>query len=275
MGNIDRKVIRIKEFDSLDLKRVQEETIKTATTKTDELLEQYKGFESSHNGRYINSDLMKMVFDIYAESQENRGKYNLAVTNSAACLTNEFYVRTMQEKKFSRCLYVAGPYGAGKSYFIQSLFLAGYIPENTVVYEGSITAPSFGQKVELAIQNGIAPIIVVLNPTLELSLNNIRQRTLETGRDVIKSEVVEKFADLHLNIEKLFAYLKLRFPELQKDEYPIPFQIYNKPSNVPKDLSISYNLGDLQHGTRQDISNQYDRIISEIMERPQDNERDI
>ena len=109
MGNIDRKVIRIKEFDSLDLKRVQEETIKTATTKTDELLEQYKGFESSHNGRYINSDLMKMVFDIYAESQENRGKYNLAVTNSAACLTNEFYVRTMQEKKFSRCLYVAGP----------------------------------------------------------------------------------------------------------------------------------------------------------------------
>lgn len=98
MGNIDRKVIRIKEFDSLDLKRVQEETIKTATTKTDELLEQYKGFESSHNGRYINSDLMKMVFDIYAESQENRGKYNLAVTNSAACLTNEFYVRTMQEK---------------------------------------------------------------------------------------------------------------------------------------------------------------------------------
>ena len=35
MGNIDRKVIRIKEFDSLDLKRVQEVTIKTSTTKRD------------------------------------------------------------------------------------------------------------------------------------------------------------------------------------------------------------------------------------------------
>ena len=42
MGNLDKNVIRVKEFDSLDLQRVQRETIELATTKTDELLEQYK-----------------------------------------------------------------------------------------------------------------------------------------------------------------------------------------------------------------------------------------
>lgn len=175
MGNLDKNVIRVKEFDSLDLQRVQRETIELATTKTDELLEQYKKLESSHNGRYVNSDLMKMVFDVYAESPENRGKYNLAVTNSAACLTNELFIRTIQNNDYNRCVFVCGPYGAGKSYFIQSLFLGGYFPENTIVYEGSITPPAFGQKVELAMKNSSTPLIVLLNPTLELSMQNIQK----------------------------------------------------------------------------------------------------
>ena len=32
MGNLDKNVIRVKEFDSLDLQRVQRETIELATT---------------------------------------------------------------------------------------------------------------------------------------------------------------------------------------------------------------------------------------------------
>lgn len=265
MGNIDKNIIQLKEFNSLDLQRVQNEVIQITTTKTDELLEQYKKQTSSHNGRYINSDLMKMVFEVYAESQENRGKYNLAVTNSAACLTNEFYVRTIKNKDFKRCIYVAGPYGAGKSFFIQSLFLTGVIPDNTIVYEGSITAPAFGKKVELAMKNNVETEIIILNPTLELSLSNIRERKKETGRDVIKSEVVEKYADMYSNIEKLFAYLNNNSSlELKTGKYPIAFQIYNKSSNVPEDLSVSYDIHDLQHGTRQEISEKYDLIIKQL-----------
>lgn len=265
MGNLDKNVIRVKEFDSLDLQRVQRETIELATTKTDELLEQYKKLESSHNGRYVNSDLMKMVFDVYAESPENRGKYNLAVTNSAACLTNELFTRTIQNSSNNRCVFVCGPYGAGKSYFIQSLFLGGYFPENTIVYEGSITPPAFGQKVELAMKNSSTPLIVLLNPTLELSMQNIQKRKEETGRGVIKSEVVEKFADLHSNILALFDYIRSKFPQSKEDAYPLPFQIYNKSRNVEvDDLSISYNLDDLQHGTREEISQKYDKIIRQI-----------
>lgn len=264
MGKIDKNIIRLKEFNSLDLQRVQSETIELTSTKTDELLEKYKTFAESHNGRYINSDLMKMVFEIYAKSQENRGKYNLAVSNSAACLTNELYIRAIKDEDVKRCIYVAGPYGAGKSFFIQSLFLAGVIPDNTLVYEGSITAPAFGKKVELAIQNNIEPEMIILNPTLELSLNNIRQRMTETGRDVIKSEVIEKYADMYSNMEKLFSYLNDSFPKLQTKQYPISFQIYNKSSNVPEDLSISYDLNDLQHGTRQEISKKYDLINKQL-----------
>ena len=264
MGNIDKNIIQLKEFNSLDLQRVQREIIQLTTTKTDELLEKYIRHTSSHNGRYINSDLMKMVFEVYAESQENRGNYNLAVTNSAACLANEFYKRTIQNEDFKRCIYVAGPYGAGKSFFIQSLFLTEVIPEDTVVYEGSITAPAFGEKVELAIKNNIEPEIIILNPLYVYLLRNIKEREKETGRNVIKSEVVEKYADMYSNIEKLFAYLNSSFPELQTKPYPISFQIYNKTSNIPEDLSVSYDIQDLQHGTRQSISERYDSIVKQL-----------
>ena len=241
MGNIDKNIIQLKEFNSLDLQRVQREIIQLTTTKTDELLEKYIRHTSSHNGRYINSDLMKMVFEVYAESQENRGKYNLAVTNSAACLTNEIYKRIIQNEDFKRCIYVAGPYGAGKSFFAQSLFLTEVVPEDTVVYEGSITAPAFGEKVELAIKNNIEPEIIILNPTLELSMRNIKEREKETGRNVIKSEVVEKYADMYSNIEKLFAYLNSSFPELQTKPYPISFQIYNKSSKALELIPIIFS----------------------------------
>lgn len=260
MGNIDKNVILLKKFDSSDLQKVQAETIEITSTQTDELLKQYRRLEGSHNGRYINSDLMKMIFKIYAKSPENRSKYNLAVTNSAACLANEFYIRSINSPDVKRCVYVAGPYGAGKSFFIQSLFFTGAIPENTIVYEGSITSPAFGKKVELALKNSVEPEIVILNPTLELSLENIRKRENETGRGVIKSEVVEKYADIYSNMQELFDYLNDKFPELQTKEYPIPFQIYNKKSNIPDDLCVSYDLNDLKHGTREEISEQYDRL---------------
>lgn len=95
-------------------------------------------------------------------------------------------------------------------------------------------------------------------------MNNIKQRAKETGRDVIKSEVVEKYADMYSNIEKLFSYLNSSFPELQTRPYPISFQIYNKSSNVPEDLSVSYDIQDLQHGTRQKVSERYDSIIKQF-----------
>ena len=128
------------------------------------------------------------------------------------------------------------------------------IPHNTIVYEGSITAPSFGEKVELALKNNITPEIIVLNPTLELSMRNIKQRAAETGRDVIKSEIVDKYANIYPNMLKLFEQVNT----------DIPFQIYNKSSNISEDSSVSYDLNDLKHGTIQEVSEQYDAIMKKI-----------
>ena len=63
----------------------------------------------------------------------------------------------------------------------------------------------------------------------------------------------------------LFDYIRSKFPQSKENVYPLPFQIYNKTRNVEvDDLSISYNLDDLQHGTREEISQKYDKIIRQI-----------
>jgi len=141
------------------------------------------------------------------------------------------------------------------------LFALNAIPDSAIVYEGSITAPEFGKKVNLAVQNGVEPRIIILNPTLDLSLKNIKSREMEIGRGVKKEEVVAKYADLYENMHLLFKQLRDENPELRKNKYPIEFQIYNKETNIPTDLSVSYDLEDLYHGTREDISKEYDKLI--------------
>ena len=254
MENIYIEDIWKRDFKDADMIKVEEETRIEASSNTEQCINKYNALEQSRNGNYISSDLMKLVFTRYANNIEFRRKYNLAVSNSAACLSNELYTRTIKNSNISRCIYVAGPYGAGKSFFVQSLFLVNMIPDNTIVYEGSITAPSFGEKVGLAIKNNITPEIIVLNPTLELSMQNIKQRAAETGRDVIKSEIVDKYANIYTNMQKLFEQVNTN----------ISFQIYNKSSNAPEDLSVSYNLDDLKHGTIQEVSEQYDTIIKKL-----------
>ena len=106
------------------------------------------------------------------------------------------------------------------------MFALNAIPDSAIVYEGSITAPEFGKKVNLAVQNGVEPRIIILNPTLDLSLKNIKSREMEIGRGVKKEEVVAKYADLYENMHLLFKQLRDENPELRKNKYPIEFQIY-------------------------------------------------
>lgn len=62
-------------------------------------------------------------------------------------------------------------------------------------------------------------------------------------------------------MHSLFEQLRESNPDLRKTKYPVLFQIYNKEGNVPTDLSVSYDLEDLYHGTREDVSEEYDRLI--------------
>ena len=157
MGNIDRKIIRKKGFKIGSAEdKVERYCIEMATTHTDGILKLYYELPESRRGKYINSDLMKMTFPFYANKIENRRLFNVAITNSAAVLTNEAYMRALQSSDIEHCIYITGPYGSGKSYFAQALFEYAQdgILDSSIVYEGSITPPAFDEKIEYAIRQG-------------------------------------------------------------------------------------------------------------------------
>ena len=253
MGNVSKDVIRKKNFPAGSKEERYEELYRTAASKfTDLILRKYAELEAGRNGRYINSDLMKMVFPKYRDDLEHRRRFNMSITNSAAVLTNEAFERAMRRDDVHRCIFVVGPYGAGKSWFAQSLFendKYGLLSEG-VLYEGSITPPAFDNKIEYALQNGVIPDIIALNPTLELSMRNIRKRAKEIGRDVTKEEVVSKFYGFHKQLSDLLE----KFSD-------ISCAIYNKESNTK--FNIESTSDALQHfgfETIGDVEREYDRI---------------
>lgn len=257
MGNIDINSIRKKGFAEGSVEeRIEEYCRRTASEHTDGLLQMYNELEGSRSGKYINSDLMKMVYPFYARKFENRTKYNMSITNSAAVLTNEAYRRAIQNPNVERCVFVVGPYGAGKSVFSQELLEQeeNGLLKNSIIYEGSITPPAFGEKIQYAIDHGVSPSIIALNPTLKLSMQNIRERAKRIGRDVEKKEVVDKYSNM-------YRYLK----DIVEQFENIAYVIYSKNANVDLELSAgSTNLEDLNHGSEQEISEQYDKIIKSL-----------
>lgn len=236
--------------------KVEEYCIEMASCYTDELLKKYSTLAESRDGRYINSDLMKMIFPFYAKKIENRRLYNMSISNTSAVLTNEAYERAIRNGNVKKCIYITGPYGAGKSYFTQSLFENDKEDKlkDSIVYEGSITPPAFEEKIQFAIEHGVEVFIIALNPTLELSIKNIKERANRIGRDVEKKEVLDKFSNF-------YTYMKQIIEKFGN----ITFGIYNKKSNEDIKIGVfSKELDDLYHGTPESIEKEYDRIIETL-----------
>lgn len=241
-------------FEDPDMIKVEEETRIETSTNTEKCIEKYQNLEQARNGNYISSDLMKLVFDNYANDIEFRRKYNLAVSNSAACLANKAFRIAIADPKIKHCIFVAGAYGSGKSFLIQSLYEKHKEElEECVIYEGSITTKSIDEKIEVALENGAIPNIIVLNPTLELSMKNIKERAGRIGRDVKKEDCVFVYANIYESLKRL--------KEKYKD---INFVIYNKETNIPTDLEVSTNVEDLNHGSYEEIAKEYDEICKKI-----------
>lgn len=256
MGNVRKEVIRKKGFPEGSPEEWYEEFYRNAASRhTDLILKKYGELKEGNKGRYINSDLMKMVFPRYRNDLMHRQKFNLSITNSAAVLTNEAFERAMQRDDIHRCIFLVGPYGAGKSYFAQSLFATNMygLLDDSVLYEGSITPPAFEQKIEFAIENGVTPSIIALNPTLELSVRNVEARTKKIGRGVIKEEVVSKFYGFHGQLEAVMN----KYPE-------IACTIINKKTNDIQEQTCV--LGTFEYASKEEVANEYDRIIALIRE---------
>ena len=254
MKKIEIENIWERGFEDPDMLEVEASCRKKTSEETEQLLQKYVELEQARNGNYISSDLMKMVFPFYEENIENRRKYNLAVSNSAACLANEIFRDTVKNSNNKRCIFVAGAYGSGKSFLIQSLY-EKYKEEleGTIVYEGSITSKAIDGKIDYAIENGMKVDMIIINPTFELSLKNIKERASRIGRDVKKEDAVFVYANIYEALKRL--------TEKYKD---INFVIYNKTTNIPQDLSVSSNVEDLNHGTYEDVANEYDRVMKEL-----------
>ena len=250
MGNIRIENIWERGFEDPELLKIENICRDKASNETDKLLEKYSNLEQSINGNYISSDLMKMVFPFYAENIENRRKYNLAVSNSAACLAGEMYRRAVNNKEINRCIFVAGPYGAGKSFLIQSLLEKNRSKlEGSIIYEGSITSKAIDGKLDYAIEHNKKVDMIILNPTFELSIKNIKERASRIGRDVRKEDTVFVYANIYSALKRLTKKYK-----------NINYVIYNKNTNIPQDLSVSTEIEDLNHGTYEEIENEYDRV---------------
>ena len=84
-------------------------------------------------------------------------------------------------------------------------------------------------------------------------MKNIKQRAKRIGRDVRKEDCVFVYANIYDALK--------RIKEKYKD---VSFVIYNKVSNIPTDLEVSTNVEDLNHGSYDEISKQYDEIIKKI-----------
>lgn len=254
MENIDIENIWKRGFEDPDMLEVEEKTRQYASSKTEECINKYNQLTQSRYGKYISSDLMKLVFDEYANDIDYRKKYNLAVSNSAACLANKAYKAAVAAPNIKHCIFVAGAYGSGKSFMIQSLFEKHSEElEDCIVYEGSITTKAIDEKIDTALQNGIVPSIIVLNPTLELSMRNIKNRAKRIGRDVKKEDCVFVYANIYGALKRL--------TEKYKD---VSFVIYNKETNLPVNLDVSTNIEDLNHGDYEEVSKLYDEIRNKI-----------
>ena len=241
-------------FEDADMIEVEEKARIEASSNTEKCIKKYQQLEQSRNGKYISSDLMKLVFDDYAKDIDFRKKYNLAVSNSAACLANKAFREEIANSKVKHCIFVAGAYGSGKSFLIQSLYEKNKEElEDSIVYEGSITTKAIDEKIETALQNGITPSIIVLNPTLELSMRNIKNRAKRIGRDVRKEDCVHVYANIYGDLKRL------------KEKYEdISFVIYNKETNIPVNFDVSTDIEELNHGTYDELSCEYDEIMKKI-----------
>ena len=166
-----------------DRDEVQRIAIQRALTQTDECLKAYCALEQSHGGAYINADLMKEIFPEYRKSPETRSRYDLSVHNSCAWLAQELYNRQIQSDKVKGCIFVTGIPGAGKSFLVQSLFASGEIPEDHIVFEGSLCNVNASKaKMQQLVDMGKKIQVVVINPDLRLAFENVMSRQQEVGR---------------------------------------------------------------------------------------------
>lgn len=238
-------------------KKMEQYFIDEACEKTEEYLQKYKNMPQSFGGRYICADLFKETFDIYSVDSSTRNFYASVIHNSAAVLSNELFQRLAEDSSISKCIFLTGIPGAGKSFFVQSLIVNGELPKDTMVFEGDINSlDTIKQKMQKILDNHKKIYIIVLNPTLELAYRNMMERLHEIGRG----------ASMH-TMARIASGLKCSLKELNRFfEGNLQIGIYNKLSNT--DITIQEgieNINSLEDRSYEEIKKELAQIRETII----------
>lgn len=237
---------------------MEEVFITRAVEETEACIKSYLSLPSSMGGHYINSDLFKEVFPEYSESMETRKKYAEVVHNSAAVLAGELFIRNASDESIKDCIFLTGVPGAGKTFFIQSLYVSGQIPEDVMIYEGDITNESIKEKFKLIIKNNKGVHIIVINPTLELAMENTISRALEIGRGASCTTIARIMSSLPTALSGI----------IRMCDGNLSLGIYNKTANDVIEFFVGLdNLHLLECGNYEEIKERLEALRLEILKR--------
>ena len=187
-----------REFAEADRTAVQDRAMDAALNDTERLLSEYKADQHSFGGRYVNSDLMKERFPDFTADRESRGRYNMAVHNSAAVLASEQFKRAVADigdGSRTEALFITGVPGAGKSFSVQNRTGGTGVPADMrVLYEGQLANPAVAiDKVRTAVDAGLKTAIIAVLPRVEDAFD----RTLGRFKQVGRGAGIDAMANIH------------------------------------------------------------------------------
>ncbi len=250
------KVNRHKPFEDPERAEVEAKVINMVENDSERLLKKYCELPASMNGRYINSDLFKEIFDEYNSSPAHRTVFNVPVHNSAAVLANELFKRKVAEKIYNginSVLFITGIPGAGKSTSIKTNKID--LEDYKVIYEGQLsTYEQAKEKIQLCVDMGCDVTVYSFHQKPEVALKNTFSRFNSIGRGASITAMSTIQGNLGESIEKLqndfgkdvtFCVIDLRHPNSQ-------------PQCGPESISILKSEGDT-HAIRQRLESELEK----------------
>jgi hypothetical protein len=245
-----------REFPQPDREQVQERVAQQVEHDPELFLARYVKDPRSLGGRYVNSDLMKEMFEVYRASRESRNRYNTPVHNAAAVLASEHYRRVIADDSDpvrSDGILLTGIPGAGKS---TSVLLAGDLPPHVrVLYEGQLASPDQAiDKIGRAMAVGLRLSITVVHIPADRALQNTIHRFKTEGRGAS----IEAMASIQGRLPVGLRAVHQRFGD------SVVLRIIDRTGTIDRVLHGWQHLSELEsEGTYEDIK----RHLTDIVDR--------
>jgi hypothetical protein len=242
-------------FPQPDRAEVQEQIAQLVERGPEIFIARYDEDPRSFGGRYVNSDLMKEMFPVYSASPESRNRYNAVVHNAAAVLASEQYRRVVTRNDDASkdiATFLTGIPGAGKTTYA---LLGGELGTDTcVLFEGQLANANLAiPKIELALNSGLKPEIVVVHIPAERALENTIHRFNTVGRGAS----IEAMASIQGNLPDGLEAVHAHFGGV------VDLRIWDRRSTIATELRGWQHLSELRsEGSYEHIKQHLAEVLS-------------